>query len=106
MNELQKTQFRIAENVRQQRQLKRWSQKQLAKEIGVSQAHVSAIENMRCESLSLDTLHSLAKVFNLPFSCILGTSDAMLYRENKNLHEWSDFLREQLSIRLKKREVK
>jgi len=106
MNELQKTQFRIAENVRQQRTLKGWSQKELAKRIGVSQAHVSDIENMRSESLSLDTLHSLAKVFNLQFSCIFSASDAMLYRENKNLHEWSDFLREQLGIRLKKREVK
>lgn len=93
--ELEKTIHFIGETVRQQRKVRGLTQYQLAEMAGVSQPHISDIENLRAQSVSIGTLHSLAKSLDLPFSCILSPSDAVLWREV----QW---LRKMLGIKVKK----
>lgn len=76
---------------------------ELAAKVGCLDGHISSIENSKVGEVSLALLHSLAEVFNLPFSCILSPSDAMLWRDVEWLRK---ILEINLGVKLKNREGK
>jgi ribosome-binding protein aMBF1 (putative translation factor) len=73
----------LGEVIREAREARGWTQKQLAQKAATSQSHISRIEDTDYDRLMIATLDKLAQTLNLPLTITLGSQSVQFQREQQ-----------------------
>ncbi|MBI4585916.1 MAG: helix-turn-helix domain-containing protein [Planctomycetes bacterium] len=68
----------LGEVIRQAREARGWTQKQLARKAGTSQSYISRIEDADYDRLMIATLEKIAVTLELPLTITLGSQTVQL----------------------------
>ena len=80
----------LGRRVRELREANSITMKSLAQSVGVTQGHLSAIEAGKTTNPGIDLVQSIAKVFGLTTSELIGEATAILGKRSAILSQWFD----------------
>lgn len=79
--ERERQKLAIGEIIREAREARGWTQKELARKAGTSQSYISRIEDANYDRLMIATLEKIAQTLKLRFSITLGDYSVQLQPE-------------------------
>ena len=68
----------LGEVIREAREARGWTQKELSRRANTSQSYISRIEDANYDRLMIATLQKLAKILELPLTITLGVQSVQL----------------------------
>ena len=76
--ERERQKFALGEVIREAREGRGWTQKELARRAGTSQSYISRIEDADYDRLMIATLEKIARTLKLPLAITLGSQTVQL----------------------------
>lgn len=75
----------VGKNIRKQRKIKGWTQRQLAEKCSFSENFIGDLENETFKTCSLNTLYHISKVLEVPLKVFFEELDESDFKKKKKI---------------------